>query len=412
MDSVVFTGLLLFYLTGCDFYDIDKTIKYYNIMNRKHCLITAIAALFAVSTVTAQEDTRDVLKSYSFIEAQGGLQMTATDAPMSKLFTPTAAISFGHYVFPSMGFRFHLNGMQAKSGFSDLEQYYKWKYITTSADLLVNLTNLFNENPQHLLNIIFVGGVGLNYAWDNDELKNLNIPYGKIPFAWKDDRYSYNLRAGLRLETDVTKAMGISFEIAANNLCDRFNSKTNNTGDWMFTAMLGVSYRFGKRFAKPTPILVPVAQDAMEVSTASMAPATYAAEEYIPEPQPTPKPEAKLVVKSDKLHETIYYAICMSDPTEGGKVQLQKVAQFMEQYKDAIIKIVGYADKGTGNPDVNMKYSKQRAIECKDVLVKSYGCNPDNIIIESKGDAVQPFEENEKNRCVIIDSEAKYTVQE
>jgi outer membrane protein OmpA-like peptidoglycan-associated protein len=206
--------------------------------------------------------------------------------------------------------------------------------------------------------------------------------------------------------------MGISFEIAANNLCDRFNSKTNNTGDWMFTAMLGVSYRFGKRFAKPTPILVPVAQDAMEVSTASMAPATYAAEEYIPEPQPTPKPEAKLVVKSDKLHETIYYAICMSDPKEGGKVQLQKVAQFMEQYKDAIIKIVGYADKGTGNPDVNMKYSKQRAIECKDVLVKSYGCNPDNIIIESKGDAVQPFEENEKNRCVIIDSEAKYTVQE
>ena len=84
----------------------------------------------------------------------------------------------------------------------------------------------------------------------------------------------------------------------------------------------------------------------------------------------------------------------------------------MEKHKDAKIQIVGYADKDTGNPDVNMKYSKQRAIECKDVLVKSYGCNPDNIIIESKGDAVQPFEENEKNRCVIIDSEAKYTVQE
>jgi outer membrane protein OmpA-like peptidoglycan-associated protein len=379
-------------------------------MKRKQFFISAIAAVFAVSTVTAQEDTRDVLKSYSFIEAQGGLQMTATDAPMSKLFTPTAAISFGHYVFPSMGFRFHINGMQAKSGFSDLEQYYKWKYVTTSADLLVNLTNLFNENPRHLLNVIFVGGVGLNYAWDNDELKNLNIPYGKTPFAWKDDRYSYNLRAGLRLETDVTKVMGISFEIATNNLCDRFNSKTNNAGDWMFTAMLGVSYRFGKRFAKPTPILVPVVQDATEVKTVSMAPTTYTAEEYKPEPQP--KQEAKLVVKTDKLHENIFYAICMSNPKEGGIEQLQKVARFMEKHKDAKIQIVGYADKDTGNPDVNMKYSKQRAIECKDVLVKSYGCNPDNIIIDSKGDTVQPFDENEKNRCVIIDSEAKYTVEE
>lgn len=381
-------------------------------MNRKQFIISVIAALFAASAVTAQEDTRDVLKSYSFIEAQGGLQLTATDAPMSKLFTPTAAISFGHYVFPYMGFRFHLNGMQSKSGFSDLEQYYKWKYITTSADLLVNLTNLFNENPQHMLNVIFIGGLGLNYAWDNDELKNLNIPYGKTRYAWKDDRYSYSLRAGLRLETDVTKTIGFSFEFAANNLCDRFNSKTNNAGDWMFTAMLGVSYRFGKRFMKPQPILVPVVQDAIEDYTANMAPATYTAEEKKPESQPQPKQEPKIVVKTDKLHEAIFYAICMSNPKEGGKGQLQKVAQFMKQHKDAKIQIVGYADKGTGNPNINMKYANLRAKECKEVLVNSYGCNPNNIFIDFKGDTIQPFDENEKNRCVIIDSEIEYTVQE
>jgi outer membrane protein OmpA-like peptidoglycan-associated protein len=379
-------------------------------MNRKQFIITAIAAFFVVSMATAQEDTRDVLKSYSFIEAQGGLQLTATDAPMSKLFTPTAAISFGHYVFPSMGFRLHLNGPQAKSGFSDTEQYYKWKYITTSADLLVNLTNLFGEYPQHLLNVILVGGVGLNYAWDNKELKELNIPVGKTPFVWEDNRLSHNFRAGLRLETDVTKSMGLSLEIAANNLSDRFNSKTNNANDWMFTAMVGISYRFGKRFMKTTPILVPVVQDAMEAFTASMAPATFAIEEEKQEPQP--KPEPKLVVKKETLHETIFYAICMSDPTEGGKGQLQKVAQFMGKHKDAKIQIVGYADKGTGNPQINMKYAEQRAIGCKDALIKLYGCNPETILTDSKGDTVQPFDENEKNRCVIIDSEAQYTVRE
>lgn len=378
-------------------------------MKRKQFIIIVIAALFAVSTATAQEDTRDVLKSYSFVEAQGGLQLTATDAPMSKLFTPTAGLNIGHYAFPYLGFRLHVNGMQAKSGFSETEQYYKWKYITTSLDFLVNLTNFFSKNPQHLLNIIFVGGFGLNYAWDNQELENLNIPYDKAPFAWKDNRFSHHLRAGLRLETDVTKTIGLSLELDANSLCDRFNSKTNNANDWMFTAMLGVSYRFGKRFAKPTPIIVPAMQDVVEDYSANMAPATFAVAEKKPEPQPKPEPETLL--KTEKLHETIFYAICMSDPEDVGKGQLQKVANFMEQHKDAKIQIVGYADKGTGNPQINMKYAELRAIGCKDALVKSYGCNPENILIYSKGDTVQPFDENDKNRCVIIDSEVQYAVQ-
>ena len=37
--------------------------------------------------------------------------------------------------------------------------------------------------------------------------------------------------------------------------------------------------------------------------------------------------------------------------------------------------------------------------------MKNYGCNAANIIIDSKGDTVQPFAENDKNRCVIVDGE-------
>ena len=381
-------------------------------MNRKQIILIALSTLFAVSMATAQDDKRDVLKSYSFIEAQGGLQFTATDAPMSKLFTPTGAISIGHFVYPSMGFRLHLNGLKAKSGFSDTEQYYKWNYITTSADLLVNLTNLFSENPQHMLNVILVGGVGLNYAWDNDELKNLNIPIEKIPFAWENNRLSHNFRAGLRLETDVTRSVGFSLEVGANNLCDRFNSKTNNANDWMFTAMIGISYRFNKRFQKPVPVLVPVVQDVIEDVSANMAPAAFAIEEKKPEAKPESKPEPKVVVKKETLHEEIFYTICKSDPTEDGQGQMKKVAQFMEKYKDAKILVVGYADRGTGNPQINLKYAGLRAADCKDALVKLYGCNPANILTDSKGDTVQPFDENDKNRCVIIDSEAQYTVRE
>ena len=64
--------------------------------------------------------------------------------------------------------------------------------------------------------------------------------------------------------------------------------------------------------------------------------------------------------------------------------------------------ITGYADKGTGNARINKKYSQERANKFKDELVKNYGINASRIITDAKGDTVQPFADNDKNRCVII----------
>ena len=80
-------------------------------------------ALLMTGAATAQDETRGALKSYSYVEAQGGVQLTATDAKMDKLITPTAALSFGHYFSPVVGARLHVNAWQAKSGFDDIDKY-------------------------------------------------------------------------------------------------------------------------------------------------------------------------------------------------------------------------------------------------------------------------------------------------
>jgi len=379
-------------------------------MKTKNLLTMAVLAFMAFTTANAQEDTRDALRSYSYVEAQGGLNWTTTNAKITKLLMPQGALSFGHYFTPVVGARLHVSGLQAKSRFESAYYNldYKWNYVTTSADLLVNLTTLVTKNYQNPLNLIFVGGLGLNYAWDNDELMNMRAPAEVVPLAWDDNRLSHNLRAGLRLETDVTKPLGVSLEVAANSLDDRFNSKTNDKDDWMITAMVGIAYRFGKRYQKPAPVMAPVVQEIVEDHSADLAPATPVVEEKKPEPKPQPK----AVVKKETLHENIFYVICMSDPEDQGKPQLQRVADFMKKYKDAKVSIVGYADKGTGNPEINVMYAERRAAQCKDALVNKYGCDASRISIDSKGDTVQPFAENDKNRCVIIDSEAQYTVYE
>ena len=83
----------------------------------------------------------------------------------------------------------------------------------------------------------------------------------------------------------------------------------------------------------------------------------------------------------------------------------------MKENPTSKVMIVGYADKGTGNARLNEMYARKRAETFKKDLIEKHGCNADNIVIDSKGDTVQPFpEDNDKNRCVIIDAEGKRQV--
>lgn len=357
-------------------------------------LLTAALALLVVGTAQAQ--TKE-WKSYSYVEAQGGVQLTATDAKMDKLITPTAALSFGHYFTPVVGARLHVNAWEAKSGIN--EQYYKWKYITPDLDLMLNLTNMFSKKTNHALNVILLGGVGLNYAWDNDELKCLNLPATATPLAWDDNRLSHNLRAGLRLETNQAKPIGVSLEVNANSLSDRFNSKTNDADDWQFTAMLGLNVRFGYKKVEPKFItkLITVV-DTVEVDE----PTTI----IVKEKRPVEKMEKK------KIEEAIFFKIRESNASAASGIDkaIKDVADLMKTSNDAVFTVTGYADKGTGTSRLNKVYAQKRANDVADKLVKEYGIEANRIKTDSKGDTVQPFAENDKNRCVIITGEGTFKV--
>jgi len=377
-------------------------------MKTKRMLTTMALSVLVAGAVSAQKE--GMLKSYSYVEAQGGVQMTATNAPMDKLITPTAALSFGHYFTPAVGARLHVNAWQSKAGIINGE-YYKWNYVTPDLDLMLNLSNIICPGKTHPLNVILLGGVGLNYAWDNDELKALNADPREVPLMWDKNRLSHNLRAGLRLETNPAKPLGLSLEVNANSLDDRFNSKTNDSDDWMFTAMLGVSFRFGHKYCQckkapePAPVVKPEPKP---------EPKPVVVEKKT-EPKPVVKTEKKAVVKQEavKLHKEVFYQI-RENTDEQPATAIKEVADFMKNHKDAKITVVGYADKGTGNAQLNKMYAQKRAQQFKDDLVKKYGCDAARISIDSKGDTVQPFAENDKNRCVIVDGTAvkEYTVYE
>ncbi len=365
-------------------------------MKSKRMIMTAAVSLLMVGAASAQRD----YKSFSYVEAQGGLQLTSTNAPMDKLFTPTASLSFGHYFTPVVGARLNVNAWQSKAGFKDLDQYYKWKYVTPDLDLMLNLSNMFCKNTtNHALNVILLGGIGLNYAWDNDELKALNLEARRTPLAWDENRLSHNLRAGLRLETNQGKPFGVSLEVAANSLSDRFNSKTNDADDWQFTAQLGLIYRFNYKKAEPKYItkMVDVVEE-VDVEE----PYTY----MVKEKRPVETMEQK------KVEKVIFFEIRQSDAdkAEGINAAIKEVADLMKTSSDVMVTVTGYADKGTGTARLNKMYAKKRADDVTKKLVEDHGLDAARITTDSKGDTVQPFPENDKNRCVIVTGEGTFKV--
>ena len=63
--------------------------------------------------------------------------------------------------------------------------------------------------------------------------------------------------------------------------------------------------------------------------------------------------------------------------------------------------MAGYAGDEAGTPSLNMRYSKERAEKVVAAFVAT-GVGRTLIVPEWKGDTVQPFADNEKNRAAIV----------
>ena len=132
-------------------------------------------------------------------------------------YTPTLPMGLG--VYTGLFGEFYLS-------FSKAMGYDEFTEFSLYVPIHANFTLPLSRN----VSLKAHGGFGLNYAWDNDELRAITAQHRDLntELAWDKNRFSHNIRAGLRLETDVTKPIGLSLEVDANSLSDRFNSKMSS----------------------------------------------------------------------------------------------------------------------------------------------------------------------------------------
>ena len=367
----------------------------------KRLLTVALAAAAMTAPAMAQqnEGALDYQRfPHLFVGVSGGAQTTFTNYDQLKLITPTAGVSFGAWFTSVVGARLNVNGIWNKGGIqwnetvggvtTAYDKKYDYRYVTTDLDLMINLVTLFGKKDYYPLNLYLIGGIGLNTAWNNTDAYAMKE---QMPFAWKGTRLSHNARVGAQLEYNVAKNMSVNLEVAANSLSDRYNSKTNQADDWQLTAQVGVAFKFGHKKR------VVVEENVWEtvIDTIWYDDVTY-----------------KDVVKPGDIDKRIFFEIRESDIASTDE-QIAAVAEFLKGVENGEITIKSYADRGTGNPTINMGYSQQRAEKTKQALIDK-GVNPSMIkSVEYFGDTVQPYpDDNDKNRVSIIVGHGTYKQKE
>jgi outer membrane protein OmpA-like peptidoglycan-associated protein len=358
-------------------------------------LLVAILAMsgtvvFAQEQRQIKEEGKTVFKPHWFIQAQVGAAHTVGEAKFTDLMSPAAAINIGYKFAPAFGARIGGSGWQAKGGWVTPEQTYQYKYLQGNIDIMADLSTLFcGFNPKRVFNGYLFGGVGLNRGFDNDEANALDTRTYELEYLWQEGKFLVAGRFGLGCDLRLNDRLAINIEANANALSDKFNSKKAGNADWQFNALIGLNIKFGKGYTETKPVY-------------------YEAEPVVVEqPKPVPvveQPQPKKEVVVQPMKQDIFFALNSAKIQDDQKSKIDMLVEYLQNNPAAKVKVTGYADVNTGNPKINKSLSEKRAGNVADAL-KAKGITTDRIMVDSKGDTVQPYKAPEENRVSICIAE-------
>lgn len=342
---------------------------------------------------------------YTFVGVQGGMQNTYnTQFAFGRTWSPSAALSVGHFFSRDLGLRVNFNGSRAKGNAPFLSaptKQFKYNQFTTSADVMVNAASIFAPYAKKYtpVNFYVIGGFGFNYDWDNDDALSLYKQGADLPYADQDNKRGMNLRLGGQLEFNICKAVAFNLEATYNYMTNQRKQKFVEDRSQL-ELLAGFNFKFAYKKKK-------VKEEA------------HVVEEVVPEPVYATRIDTIWyddleyvdATRDRDIKREIFYGLAKSD-VSSNQSQILEVAEFLKGVKDAEITITGYADKGTGSEAKNMYYSKMRAEQTKTALIEA-GVDKNVIkLVEWKGDTVQPYAENDKNRLAIITGHGIYSAKE
>jgi outer membrane protein OmpA-like peptidoglycan-associated protein len=397
----------------------------------KQFFMTVVALLVLGGVASAQQQSKSdetvEFRPHWGVKVQGGGAYTLGESSFADLLSPAAQVSATYNFHPFMGVRFGLSGWQGKGNLVVVDETYKFRFAQLHADFVLDLANLIGgfKHDRVWTPYVFAGLAGA-YGFDNYAVGEYIPDYKAALGGYWNTRPFFAVRAGAGMDFWVAKNVALGLEVNADGYGEAFNSKLSTpkaNPDYNFHALLGVKVRFG---GNTRPSKAYADKVAAEEAAAAAEAARLAAEKAEAERLAAEKAEAERIARekaeAERLaaekaaaeaaaaaqraalaaehSDNIFFTIGSFYIRKVEDAKLVKLAEFMKEHTDFNVAIVGYADKATGSPAVNMAISKKRA----DVVVKrlvALGVEEGRISVDCKGDTEQPFEKNDMNRVII-----------
>ena len=355
-------------------------------MKRIITILASVALVASLSVANAQKKDFD---PYWFLQNQGGAAETIGETNWVDLLSPSGALSLGYQFSPVFAARLNANAWQGKGAINvGQAEVYKYNYVEGALDLMADLASLFGGYKfDRTINPYIFGGVGVNYAFNNDEANALKANFPANNYLWEGKSTSPALRAGLGFNIRLSDAVALNLEGNTSFINDHFNSKVGSKADFQIKALAGLTFSFGKAKPAPAPVVVP---------PPAPAPA--------PEPAPAPvvKKEEPVIVEPafESLQRNILFIINKWDIRPSEQLKIDEVVAALKENPGTKVRISGYADKATGTAKRNQFLSEKRSEIVAQAIIDA-GIDKDRIITEYFGDTVNPFETPELNRVAV-----------
>ena len=355
---------------------------------KKLTLVLALLAAFSFGA-TAQDFT-----PYPYIQLQGGAAYDFGDADFAKLLSPAAQIAVGYQFVDCWGARLAVNGWNAKHASLDTKTIYGFQFVQPNLDLTLDWSSaIFGWRPDRPVSVYTLFGVGSAIGLENKKANELAASGEFFEHLWQPVKPFWSIRPGLGPDIRLTDRMALNLEFDAQYYPDSFNSRENrHTGsspDYHFVVLGGLKINLGWRPKKAKPVAAPTPYQPQKAEPKKEEPK----KEYREEPaQPAEQP----IYQGADVD--IFFDLNKSVIRDDQVNTLNRLVSFMRNTPDAKVKLDGYADKQTGNAEINQELSEQRVIAVRQYLV-SRGIDQARISTAAHGDKVQPFT-GEKNRAV------------
>jgi len=338
-----------------------------------------------------------------FISLGGGISTLLGDqnseAAMGDRLNWAGALSVGKWYTPYLGWRMQFNGGQLKdfayinvSGSQKLSEK-DFMYGNIHADLLWDLTNFWAPYNEKKV-VRFIPFAGIGYA----------IRAGKTVdgFAYRRTE-SPSVNLGVQLPFRLSERVDLYLEGMYSLYNEAFNRvDMGHEEDRVFQGLIGLNFKLGRTNFE---VIEPMDYDLLNDLNSQINALRAQNDELSKRPKSCPEcPKVAPVVEShESLKNVVFFRLNSSVIDKNQEGNIFNTSEYAKKY-NLPVKVVGYADKKTGTADYNYGLSERRARAVAKRLNEAYGIPTEKISIEWKGDTQQPYEINNWNRVVIMDT--------